>query len=77
MGTRSPGFSESRHNPFTSERMRDKKAATRAIEGLNQNDQIIRLLDQLVSLQVDQNRMLGYLCESEASRSGRPLPPLG
>lgn len=74
--TRKTGFSESRHNPFTSERMRDNKAAVRTIEGLGQNDQVIALLRQMVGLQADQNAMLGYLCQAEHQRSALPLPNL-
>jgi hypothetical protein len=51
---------EKRLAVFTSEKGRDRATAERAIEGLNQNDQIIALLRE-------QNDLLRYACERLAA----------
>lgn len=57
-------------NRWTSNR-KDRRNAERAVENLNQNDQIIDLLTQQNALLSRQNEMLDFLCRSvDARRSG-------
>lgn len=57
---------EKRLAVFTSEKGRDRANAERAIEGLNQNDQIIALLKE-------QNDLLRYACERLAAIEARSI----
>jgi hypothetical protein len=70
---------EKRMPVFTSEKGRDRAAASRAIEGLTQNDQIIALLFEQNQMLTEQNQMLRYLADSAhwfMERQSGP-PPTG
>jgi len=61
--TRDLRHGEKRLALFTSEKGRDRAQAFRAIEGLNQTDQMLQVLHHQTALLAEQTEMLRYMCD--------------